>query len=134
MASPGQHYVGGNVYLREGARTSTWYARWHDANGEHRKKLGGHWTGKGKPPVGYLREREAKEALEEILVKARAGNASQARTGVTFNDAAEEWLRDGEGQRALKPTTIVDYRSALRAHLLPAFGDLRLEAVTPTLI
>ncbi len=134
MAPPDQSYVGGNVYLREGARTNTWYARWRDANGEHRKKLGAHWAGKGKPPLGYLREREAKHALEEILVKARAGNASKRRTGVTFKDAAQEWLRHGEGQRSLKPTTIIDYRSALRAHLLPAFGDLRLEAITPETI
>jgi integrase len=134
MIPPGQSYVGGNIYLRKGARTSTWYARWRDANGEHRKKLGADWTGKGKPPLGYLREREAKQALEEILVKARAGNASRKRTGITFKDAAQEWLRDGEGQRGLKPTTIVDYRSALRAHLLPAFGDIRLEDVTPQVI
>jgi integrase len=29
-----------------------------------------------------------------------------------------------------KPSTLVDYRSNLRAHLLPAFGDRRLEDIT----
>lgn len=131
---PHEVYVGGNVYLREGARKSTWYVRWRDANGEHRKKLGTHWSDKGKPPLGYLREREANEALQEILVKARAGVASRRRTGTTFEQAAREWLRHGETQRGLKPTTIVDYSSALRAHLLPSFGDMRLEDVTAEII
>jgi integrase len=134
MKAPGQHYVGGNVYRRDGRRETTWYVRWRDANGEHRKRLGHDWTGKGKPPAGYLREREAKQALEGILVKARVGEASRARTGTTFRMAAEEWLRHGECERGLKPTTIVDYRSALRAHLLPTFGELSLEDITPRVI
>jgi hypothetical protein len=30
-----------------------------------------------------------------------------------------------------KPSTLVDYESALRAHLLPAFGDRELESIMP---
>ena len=131
MNPPGHNYVGGNVYLREGRRQSTWYVRWRDGNGEHRKALGPDWTGKGKPPAGYFRRREAEQALQELLVKARAGEASRLRTGVTFKQAAEEWLRHGETERGLKPTTIIDYRSCLRARLLPSFGTMRLEDVTP---
>jgi len=56
------------------------------------------------------------------------------RTGATFADAAAEWLRFIEEDRARKPSTLVDYRSALNAHLLPAFGALELESVTPELI
>ena len=52
------------------------------------------------------------------------------RTGVTFRDAAEEWLRYVEHERGRKPSTIADYRSALNAHLNPAFGDLPLEQIT----
>lgn len=29
-----------------------------------------------------------------------------------------------------KPSTLVQYRSSVRAHFVPAFGDLRLEDVT----
>lgn len=32
--------------------------------------------------------------------------------------------------RERKPSTIRDYRSALNAHLLPAFGDRQLESIT----
>jgi integrase len=49
---------------------------------------------------------------------------------VTFADAAAEWLRFIEEDRERKPSTLVDYRSALRAHLLPAFGDQPLEQIT----
>jgi integrase len=126
--------VGGNLYLREGRRTSTWYIRWRDHNGEHRKALGPNWTGKGKPPAGHFRRREAEQALQELLVKARAGQASRLRSGVSFRDAAEEWMRHGETERGLKPTTVIDYRSALRAHLVPTFGSMRIEDVTSAVI
>jgi integrase len=134
MNPSGHRYVGGNVYLRKGRRQETWYLRWRDGNGEHRKVLGPNWMGKGRPSLGYFRRREAEQALEELLVRARAGEASRLRTGVTFKAAAEEWLGHGEVERGLKPTTIIDYRSALRAHLLPTFGEMRLEDVTTNVI
>jgi integrase len=134
MGTPSQAYVGGNVYLRQGRLKATWYVRWRDSNGEHRKVLGPHWSQKGKPPAGYFREREAKQALQELLVEARAGRASRLRSGVSFADAAEDWLCHCQGERSLKPTTIIDYRSALRAHLLPTFGAMRLENVTAGII
>jgi hypothetical protein len=51
-------------------------------------------------------------------------------SGITFADAAVEWLRFIEEDRERKPSTLVDYRSALNAHLLPAFGDQPLEEIT----
>jgi integrase len=53
----------------------------------------------------------------------RSGNA-------TFAEAAEEWVRFIAQDRERKPSTIRDYRSALNAHLLPAFGECQLEAIT----
>lgn len=53
------------------------------------------------------------------------------RTGVTLADAAAEWLRFIEEDRERKPSTLNDYRSALKAHLLPAFGEQPLESITP---
>src|SRR4051812_30268194 len=52
------------------------------------------------------------------------------RTGVTFADACAEYLRYVEVDLDRKPSTVGDYRSIIRAHLLPAFGSLRLEDVT----
>ncbi len=52
------------------------------------------------------------------------------RTGVTFADAAAEFLRYSEQDRGCKPSALRDYRSNLHAHLLPAFGDSPVESIT----
>jgi hypothetical protein len=44
---------------------------------------------------------------------------------MTFATAAAEWLRYVEHDRAAKPSTLRDFRSGLRHHLLPAFGERR---------
>jgi integrase len=66
-----------------------------------------------------------------VLDKARRGMLPGiVRTGATFADAAAEWLRFIEEDRARKPSTLSDYRAALNAHLLPAFGSPPLESIT----
>jgi Phage integrase, N-terminal SAM-like domain len=52
------------------------------------------------------------------------------RTGATFADAAAEYLRWIEHDRARKPSTVRDSQSIINAHLLPAFGTKRLEDIT----
>jgi integrase len=51
-------------------------------------------------------------------------------TGATFADAAPEYLRYVEHDRERKPWTRRGYRSAINAHLLPAFGSMAVEDVT----
>ena len=120
--------ISGHGKLREGKRRTTWYAKWRDARGEqYERRLGPAWTGKGPPPPGYLREREAKAALEAILTDARRGAVEQVRTGVTFALAAEDWIAYGVRERDWKPSTLLDNRSVVHAHLLPAFGTHRVE-------
>jgi integrase len=96
------------------------------------KKLGPAWSERGRPPAGYLTERLAEDWLRSTLDEARRGTLpGLVRTGVTFADAASEYLRYGEQDRGCKPSTLRDCRSNLEAHLLPAFGNQALEAVTP---
>jgi integrase len=52
------------------------------------------------------------------------------KTGVTFADAAAEWLRYIEQDRGRKPSTVRGYRSTLNAHLLPAFGAMAVEDIS----
>jgi len=122
--------VSGHVFSREGKRGTVWYAKWRDVEGQHQKKLGPGWTAKGAPPVGYLRRREAQAELEAILVDSRRGALRRVKVGLLFRDVAAEWLRHGELGRGWKPTTIKDYRSVVNAHLLPAFGAKRVDAIT----
>jgi integrase len=51
------------------------------------------------------------------------------RTGATFADAAAEFLRYAEQDRALKPSTLRGYRSIVDAYLLPAFGERPVEQI-----
>ncbi len=51
-------------------------------------------------------------------------------TGATFADAAHEYLRFVEEDKGAKPSTVTSYRSAINAHLLPAFGKRRIEDIT----
>ena len=45
-------------------------------------------------------------------------------------DVAEDWILHGERKRGLKRGTLRDYRYTLRAHLLPAFGEHDIAAIT----
>ncbi len=99
-----------------------WCAKWRDQHGQHEKRLGTAWTGKGAPAASFLRERDAQALLDAILVDARRGQLRQERTGLTFADVAEEWFQRGRFERDWSASTQVDYRSVLDAHLLAEFG------------
>jgi hypothetical protein len=60
--------------------------------------------------------------------------AGLVRTGATFADTCAEYLRYVEHDRGRKPSTLQGYRSAITAHLLPAFGSLPVEDVTTAAI
>lgn len=47
----------------------------------------------------------------------------------TFAEACDEWLRHGERERQLKPSTLVDYRASISARLLAALGSLRVDEI-----
>ena len=49
---------------------------------------------------------------------------------VTFAEAASEWLRYVEHDRACKATTLRGYRSSVNAHLVPEFGDMLVAEIT----
>src|ERR1700733_2349666 len=123
----------GHVYRVERARGPVWYAKYRLPDGRQvQKKIGPAWTDRGRPPSGYVTKRLAEAWLRDALDQARRGTLpGMVRTGATFADAAAEWLRFIEEDRARKPSTLSDYRSALNAHLLPAFGAQPLEAITP---
>jgi hypothetical protein len=78
-----------------------------------------------RSPAGrYFTKRTAEDWLRDFLDDARRGVVpGSAATGVSFAEAAEEYLRFAEQDRGCKPSTIRGYRSQLNAHLLPAFGS-----------
>ena len=124
--------ISGHVYRHEGARGPVWRAKYRLGDGRQvHKKIGPAWTGRGRPPAGFFTKRLAEEWLDAVLVQARAGTLPGAvRTGATFAAACDEYLRFLEQDRQRKPTTLRDAGSIIRNHLLPAFGDWRLEDVS----
>jgi integrase len=54
--------------------------------------------------------------------------------GITFEDAAREYLRFVGEVRKIDPKTLSDYRGVVEGYLLDEFGPLSLEAVTPDLV
>jgi integrase len=122
----------GHVFRVERKRGPQWYAKYRLPDGRQvQKRLGPAWTERGRPPSGHFTKRTAEGWLRSTLERARRGELpGMVRTGATFADAAAEYLRYIDKDRRRKASTVEDYRSIIRVHLLPAFGETRLEDVT----
>lgn len=119
--------VSGHIYVEQRKKGPVWYWKLRlPDGGEERKVIGPEWTGNGRPPTGYLTRRLAQAALDARLTDLRRGVGLPIRTGATFRDVAEDWYAHGKATQGWKASTQRDYRSALNAHLLPAFEDTPL--------
>jgi integrase len=126
------------VFRVDRARGPVWYAKYRLPDGRQvQRKVGAAWTERGRPPVGYFTKRTAEAWLRDLLVDARrsasAGPGEQP-IAATFADAAAEWLRFIEQDRRRKPSTVGGYASIVRTQLLPTFGSMPLESITPDTI
>src|SRR5947208_818415 len=126
----------GHVFRVERARGPVWYAKYRLPDGRQvQKKIGAAWTSRGRPATGYFTKRLAEDWLRALLDEARRGTLpGVVQTGVSFADAAAEWLRYIEQDRGRKPSTLEGYQAIVRAQLLPAFGELPLESITTSMI
>lgn len=124
----------GHVQRVERQRGDQWYSKYRLPDGRQvQKLLGPAWTERGRPPAGFFTKRTAEAALRSILEQARQGTLpGMVRTGVTVNDACDEFLRWIEHDRGRKTTTVADYRITLQAHIRPTFGEMRVEDITST--
>jgi len=122
----------GHVFRRDGKRRAVWYAKYRLPDGRQAKKrIGPAWSGKGRPAPGTYTRRSAEAWLREVLRAAEAGTLpGSVRTGATFADAAREWLRYLEHDRAVKPTTLKDCTNSVNNRLIPVFGGRGVENIT----
>src|SRR5947208_2961908 len=127
--------ISGHVFRIDRKRGPAWYAKYRLPDGRQvQKKLGPAWTARGRPPAGYFTKRTAEAWLDDALAQARRGElVGMVVTGATVADAAAEWLRWAEHDRAVKPSTLTDYRHTAN-RITRDLGDLRLEDVTPELL
>ena len=151
----------GYVFRLEKTRGASWWAKYRLPDGTQvKRKIGPVWTGRGRPAEGHLTKRLAEDWLHDRLEEVRRESAAAvaapgprchavraASTGVTFAEAAAEYLRFAEQDRRCKPSTVRGYRNAsprpfavapprtsaanaIKVHLLPVFGEMKLEDIT----
>jgi integrase len=125
--------VSGHVFRVDRKSGPVWYAKYRLADGRQiQKKIGPAWRERGRPANGFFSKRTAEAWLAEVLRQAGAGLI--VRTDVLFDEAAREWLRYAEEDRACKPTTMRDYKNTIERRMLPFFGPVPLEKITPQMI
>jgi integrase len=127
----------GYVFRLEKTRGASWWAKYRLPDGTQvKRKIGPAWAGRGRPASGYFTKRLAEDWLHDRLEELRSSgpavtaSVAPARVSVTFAEAAAEYLRFSEEDRGCKPSTVRNYRNAIRVHLVPVFGDMKLEDIT----
>jgi integrase len=127
--------VTGHVFRVERKRGPVWYAKYRLPSGRQVQKLiGPAWAERGRPPAGYFTKRTAEEWLRATLDEARRGTLpGMVRTGVKMSDAAAEWLRYSEHDRAVKMSTLTEYRHTAD-RIVRELGDVPIEDVTPEML
>jgi integrase len=121
----------GHVFRVERGHGPVWYAKYRLPTGRQiQKKLGPAWTGRGRPPAGYYTKRLAQDWLDDVLARARRNELpGMVATGATLEDAAAEWLRYCDHERAVKLSTLTEYRHAAD-RIVRDLGDLPIEDIT----
>jgi integrase len=132
--SPRVRPATGFIYLRspkDPKRPGVWHCKFRTPDGTQvKRRLGTAWTGKGRPPSGYLTRKGAEDALAVLKKEADDGTLAVAvKTGLTFTACAHEFLRYVEVDRERDPATVRDYKGVVEGYLIPYFGDAPIEAL-----
>lgn len=112
-----RRYGAGTVYQRKDGR---WVGQWSAGRDEYGNRIRG-----TTPPV----ETEAAAWKALAAARGRSSSTTRRRGGESVAAFLERWLTD-----VVTPTrrerTLVGYRSIVDIHLIPAFGDRDLRALT----
>jgi len=115
MGKRGQTF--GAVWRYPGARGVVWRIRYRDASGRRVMETLG--------PEPEWNASRAKAELKRRQVDVERAGYTRPDV-VRLGDFAAEWLTDYLPARSLKPTTVASYEGAIKAHLVPALGDITL--------
>jgi integrase len=114
---PRREQTFGAVWRYPGARGVVWRIRYRDASGRRVMET------LGSEPEWNASRAKAELKRRQVDVE-RAGYTRPDR--VRLCDFAAEWLDDYLPARRLKATTVASYEGGIRAHLVPALGQLTL--------
>src|SRR4051794_8847287 len=107
---------------RDGKRGAVWYVKFRDARGRQVKERLG--------PEPQWNEQRAERELGKRLDLVERERWTKP-TYETFASFVEEWRRVWIPSRRLKGSTASDYANTLDRHVLPIFGEMRLERIGP---
>ena len=80
--------------------------------------------------TGYSTKVEAQRALDEFKIAASRGEYVEPSRLTVGAYIDERWIPTVQAR--LRPSTFESYQRNLRLHVLPALGDVRLQALQPT--
>ena len=137
----------GHLQVRGSRGQRAWYALWRDADGRHKKRLGPRPRQGLRPAHAARRDRVARRQRAQArrdatspLLRQRTSSTSclprppreptdprhKRDQDRTFAEACDAWLDYVEHEKALRPSTVRDYRNAVGCYLLPEFGATTL--------
>jgi len=130
--------VTGHLKLLERREGPVWYAKTRvpgrTPEQTTRRLAPAHLRG-GKPPAGALTERQARDALADLLAAERRkvgeGAYDHQPDGATFADAAAGFLRHVEHVKGREYATVKDYRLSVERYLAPRWGDRPVRSISP---
>jgi integrase len=105
-----------DVWKRAGRKAKPWVCDFTDASGKRHR-------------IACETKEAAQLLLAERTKAARESGPTIHRPDMTVADYAELWL--GSLSTTVKPSTEKNYRWALRMHIMPAFGRMRMRDLTP---
>ena len=121
----------GHVRLIQRPEGPVFYAAIRLPDGRRlQRRLGKAWLSRSRPPAGHITRAQAEARLNDILINADPSIAVTGG-GVTFEQAAENWLAYVRDDRKRRPSTVRAYRRELDNRLYPEFGkETPLEEIT----
>ena len=120
---PRRSYGSGSLFVRrDSGGGESWYGTWYADGRRVKRKIG------PKRPRGSRAGLTRAQAERELRCRIESEKAV-VRTGLAIAAAGRLYLEHLEHVLERKPSTLGDYRSILRAHAEPFFGERSLERI-----
>jgi integrase len=118
-------YGSGSLFARaDAAGVESWYGRWYADGRQVKRKIG------PKRQVGSREGLTATQAEREMQRRIESERIV-VRSGMTLGEVGKRYVTHLETVMERKPTTISDYQSMLRAHIVKFFGERPIEKIDP---
>lgn len=91
----------------------------------------GKWRTKEKG--GFSSKKEAQSALRKAITEFEEEGFVANKTTYTLNQFIEYWF-ENVAHLKLKPASLISYRSIIKNHITNDIGNIKLDAITPTIL